>query len=219
VNTAAGERLNEDKDAQASEGEGEALVRIVGQWGTKIDSLVLDLLLLRMKEETSSDKCVVFSQWTEVLEIVGKALESNGLNFVLCSKKQDFLPHKNLSRFRSDPSVQVLLLPINLGAEGLDLVHANHVFLLEPLLNKTTEIQAINRCDRLGQIKTTRVVKYIIRGTIEERILNQSEELSAPVRLHSPVKSRLKDELHDLDEIRFLLTGRARGESDAIEMV
>ena len=209
VDTAvANGRSGDATTGKTSEGE-EAVVRIVGQWGTKIDSLVLDLLLLRMKEETSSDKCVVFSQWIEVLDIVSNALYSNGLNFVMCSKKQDFSPRKNLSRFRSDPSVQVLLLPINLGAEGLDLVHANHVFLLEPLINKSTEIQAINRCDRLGQCKTTRVVKYIIRGTIEERILNQSEELSAPRRLHSRMKKkdRLKDELHDLDEVRFLLTG------------
>ena len=61
-------------------------------------------------------------------------------------------------------------MPLYLGAEGLDLIIASRVFLLEPLLNAQQEAQAINRVYRIGQQKNTVVYKYVIEGTIEQRI-------------------------------------------------
>ena len=46
-----------------------------------------------------------------------------------------------LSTFIHSPDCRVLLLPLKLGAEGLDLVCANHIYLLEPLMNKSMELQ------------------------------------------------------------------------------
>jgi hypothetical protein len=40
-----------------------------------------------------------------------------------------------------------------MGAEGLDLVQASHIFLLEPLLNAALEAQAVNRIHRIGQVR------------------------------------------------------------------
>ncbi|CAM9448184.1 unnamed protein product, partial [Choristocarpus tenellus] len=49
-------------------------------------------------------------------------------------------------------------------------VEANHVFLLEPLLNAAVEAQAINRVHRGGQQRATAVHRLVVHDTIEEDI-------------------------------------------------
>lgn len=143
-----------------------------------------------------------------MLQIVSKALSTNNITHSLCSNKnKDFGSIGSLERFKSDPDVRVLLLPLHLGAEGLDLIVASHVFLLEPLLNLFQESQAINRIVRIGQAKKTFVHKYIIEETIEDRIIqfqlkgqnnnlyyednNSNYNNNNPLTL-TPVKTKLK---------------------------
>lgn len=66
--------------------------------------------------------------------------------------------------------MKVLLLPITSGANGLNLIEASHVILVEPILNPAQELQAIGRVHRIGQQKETVVHRFIIRNTIEERM-------------------------------------------------
>lgn len=66
---------------------------------------------------------------------------------------------KNLASFKEDKSIQVLLLTLHTGANGLNLVEANHILLVEPELNLEQEAQAISRICRIGQ---TRYALYVI---------------------------------------------------------
>ena len=58
--------------------------------------------------------------------------------------------------------VQVLLMLIQHGANGLNLLEAQHVILLEPLLNPSAEAQAISRIHRVGQDKSTFIHRFIV---------------------------------------------------------
>lgn len=159
------------------------LRRVKGRWGTKVDALIADLLLLFAPSTTSTTttttttmtsplKVIVFSQWMELLEIVAEACRVNKLSFAFCKQRQkDFVSLTGgLESFRHDEKVGILLLPLSYGAEGLDLIIASHVFLLEPILSYSQELQAINRIHRLGQLHPTYVHKYHILGTVEEKI-------------------------------------------------
>lgn len=59
-------------------------------------------------------------------------------------------------------SIQVLLLLVQHGANGLNLLEAQHVILVEPLLNPAAEAQAVGRVHRIGQEKRTLVHRFIV---------------------------------------------------------
>jgi len=53
--------------------------------------------------------------------------------------------------------VNVLLMPYSYGANGLNLIEATHVLLVEPTLNKSQEAQAIG-------IKIKLIYKFALNG-------------------------------------------------------
>ena len=73
--------------------------------------------------------------------------------------------HKLYSCLQSDPagvvslSVQVMLLSLQAGGVGLNLTGANHVFLLDLHWNPALEVQAADRCHRVGQTRDVFVHK------------------------------------------------------------
>ena len=69
--------------------------------------------------------------------------------------------HFTLILIQNRDDVKVLLMPISQGANGLNLIEASHVILVEPLLNPAQELQAIGRVHRIGQKKQTFVHRLV----------------------------------------------------------
>ena len=137
--------------------------KIEGCWGTKVDRLVSDI----MDVEEKAEKSIVFSQWDDMLTIMEHALTANRIEYVRPKAIKSF--GDNMTLFRSN-NCNVLLMHVKHGAEGLTLVEANHVFMIEPLLNHSIDSQAINRIHRIGQSQKTFVHRYLIEDTIEMKI-------------------------------------------------
>ncbi|KAG0172397.1 hypothetical protein DFQ30_010533 [Apophysomyces sp. BC1015] len=138
--------------------------RIKEGLGAKMDSIIRHIKFIK---ETTNGKCVVFSQWNQVLGLLGEGLQKNQIGFV------DFAKSRltgGLLKFRDDPDTNVILLHARSHSSGLSLVCAQTVFIIEPVLNEVLEKQAISRIHRIGQTKETAVFWYIVRDTIEERI-------------------------------------------------
>lgn len=88
------------------------------------------------------EKSIVFSQWDDMLSIMEHALQANSIRYVRPKSIKKF--GDSMKSFRTS-SCHVLLMHVKHGAEGLTLVEANHVFMIEPLLNHSMDSQAINR--------------------------------------------------------------------------
>ena len=69
---------------------------------------------------------------------------------------------KALRDFQNDPPTTVFLLSVRAGACGINLTQANHVFLMEPLLNDALELQAVGRVHRMGQTREVCVCVYML---------------------------------------------------------
>lgn len=107
---------------------------IKGSFGTKVTRLVCDIIDVI----ENGDKSVVFSQWDDMLDICEYALTINGINFVRASSRRDISDCAQRFRF---PDCYVYLLNVKNGAEGLTLIEATNVFMVEPLLNPGLDSQ------------------------------------------------------------------------------
>lgn len=78
--------------------------------------------------------------------------------------------HKIHGQEPEQRSVQVLLLLIQHGANGLNLLEAKHVILVEPLLNPAVEAQAISRVHRIGQKNRTIAHRFIVCVSLSDSL-------------------------------------------------
>uniref|UniRef100_A0A7S0P4C0 Helicase C-terminal domain-containing protein n=1 Tax=Calcidiscus leptoporus TaxID=127549 RepID=A0A7S0P4C0_9EUKA len=121
-------------------------------------------------------KSVVFSQWTAMLDLVAIALERESLGFCRLDGAMGLEERqRSLRSFRNDSSMRVLLLSLKAGNVGLNLTAAQHVYLLDPWWNPAVEEQAMGRVHRIGQHHEVTVTRLVVRGTVEEKILELQE--------------------------------------------
>ncbi|XP_025060639.1 E3 ubiquitin-protein ligase SHPRH isoform X3 [Alligator sinensis] len=137
-----------------------------GSHSTKVEAVVRTLKKIQCKDPGA--KSLVFSTWQDVLDIISKALYDNNMVFAQINGISKF--QENLSAFKYDPKINILLLPLHTGSNGLNIIEATHVLLVEPILNPAHELQAIGRVHRIGQTKPTIVHRFLIKATIEERM-------------------------------------------------
>ena len=74
----------------------------------------------------------------------------------------------------------LFLISLKAGGTGLNLTAADTVIHYDPWWNPAVEDQATDRAHRIGQDKAVFVYKLVVRGTVEERML----ELQARKRAH-----------------------------------
>ena len=74
--------------------------------------------------------------------------------------------------FNNDPSVNALILTINIGGLGLSLTSANVVIMFDHSWNPSKDMQAIDRAHRLGQKKIVQVFRLITTNSIEEQLIS-----------------------------------------------
>ncbi|HUR56008.1 MAG TPA: DEAD/DEAH box helicase, partial [Gemmataceae bacterium] len=120
-------------------------------------------------------KLVVFSQWETMALEAAKVLDKLGVGYVVL---HGGLPGKDrkevLERFKTDPACRVFL-STDAGGTGLNLQNADTVVNLELPWNPAVLEQRIARVHRMGQSRPVRVVNFVTRGTIEEKVLRTIE--------------------------------------------
>jgi SNF2 family DNA or RNA helicase len=115
-------------------------------------------------------KIVVFSQWERLLRLLAERLDGTALPYVLHHGGLAAAARKDvIERFRNDPACRIFL-STDAGATGLNLQAADTLVNLDCPWNPAILEQRIARVHRLGQAQPVRVLHFITRDTIEERI-------------------------------------------------
>lgn len=163
-----------------------------GGYGSKIDAILRRVLALAQQD--AQVKCLLFTQWPEMTSIVTAQLMRNGIMCFTYTTKKGF--PRVLQQFKMHADPCVLALPFKVGANGLNLVEATEVLLVEPLLNTSIEAQAINRVHRIGQTRQTRVHRLVVDNSVEERIywLGQKKRRGSGSRGSKETENEAKQE-------------------------
>jgi DNA repair protein RAD5 len=160
----------EDSGPPATQTPRISLRRIGLSGSAKTQALLTHLKNIRREEKTA--KSVVFSQFTSFLDLIEPALTRDHIPFLrfdgsLSQKARAQI----LVEFTASPKPYVLLLSLRAGGVGLNLTCARNVFMMDPWWSFAVEAQAIDRVHRMGQEKAVRVVRFVVEGSIEEKML------------------------------------------------
>lgn len=156
-------------------------------------STKLSALLTHLKAvKATNERALVISQWTGFLDLIAESLESynrsesSSHNTISFGKLDGRMAAKEREQvvawFQQDQRLDVLLISLRTGGMGLNLTAASHVFIMEPSWNPSVESQAVDRAHRFGQSRPVRVVRFIMKNTIEERVVElqkKKRELAA----------------------------------------
>ena len=141
----------------------------------KTKSTKIGNIIMKITSFAEDDKCIVFSQWDDLLNKVGSVLQENNIDIVYC-KGTIYQRNNSIKRFKNDKSVKVIMLSSDNAASGLNLTEANKIIFIEPVYGiethrKNIENQAIGRVNRIGQNKSIEIIRFIIKDTVEEELL------------------------------------------------
>ncbi|XP_050057917.1 transcription termination factor 2-like isoform X3 [Aphis gossypii] len=153
----------------------------------------------------NNEKAIIVSQWPSFLYLIRENLSRYDVKMEMFSGTIPILKRNKIIKDFDNPNggPQILLLSLKAGGVGLNLMAANHLFLMDVHWNPQMEAQASDRVYRVGQKKQVNIYKFICANTIETRILNiQSQKLQIAKNLFegsSAISSKIT--LDDLKQI------------------
>ncbi|KAI0438747.1 SNF2 family N-terminal domain-containing protein [Xylaria telfairii] len=78
---------------------------------------------------------------------------------------------QQIKDFNEDPEHKVFLLSTRAGGQGINLASADTVILFDSDWNPQQDLQAQDRCHRIGQTRPVIIYRFATKGTIEEELL------------------------------------------------
>ena len=132
-------------------------------------------VLINIINDSSDEKILVFSQFTKVLEVIGKRLNEENISYSYLDGKTSAKDRVKLVEEFNTNNNKVFLISLKAGGTGLNLTSANIVVHFDPWWNPAVENQASDRAHRFGQKNVVHIIKLIAKGTIEENIIKLQE--------------------------------------------
>ena len=125
-----------------------------------------------IERKHNGNKKIIFTNFKGEIDHLKSRLQSYGLvvdsiDGRITKRKRQFILHQELD---------VLILQIKTGNEGLNLQKYNEVYFVTPDWNPKMEDQAIARCHRIGQKKQVYVFRFVM-GSFDESNKTQNIEM------------------------------------------
>ncbi|MEA3304378.1 MAG: C-terminal helicase domain-containing protein [Patescibacteria group bacterium] len=160
---------------------------------------------MRHLEQTLPDmiennhRILIFSQFPSFLSHIQALLNKQNFPFLYIDG-QTKNRQKLVDEFQ-DGDIPIFLISLKAGGTGLNLTAADTVIHMDPWWNPAVENQASDRAHRIGQKRSVSVYKYIVKESIEEKILILQEKKKA---LFEQVLSGSNKGKLSAEDIRFI---------------
>lgn len=115
-------------------------------------------------------RILVFSQFTEMLGLIGRELTELGVSYFYLDGKTPASERVALCNRFNEGERDLFLISLKAGGTGLNLTGADTVILYDLWWNPAVEEQAADRAHRIGQKKIVQVIRLISQGTVEEKM-------------------------------------------------
>ena len=114
---------------------------------------------------------------------------------------------KLVEQFQAPGGPPFFVLSVKAGGTGLTLTAASHVVHFDRWWNPAVENQATDRAFRIGQKKNVLVHKFVVPGTIEERVdrlLDEKQALANDLLGGEAGTEKMLTEMSNEELLRFV---------------
>jgi len=127
--------------------------------------------------EEGESQVVIFSQFTEVVEMVVRELNAKGIETLSITGKVKGAARKSAQEsFQSDGGPRVLVMNVKAGGVAITLDRADTVLMLDEWWAPDVMTQAEDRVHRVSRIHQVTVYYLRSKDTVEEYIMNLVDE-------------------------------------------
>ncbi|KAH9420348.1 DNA excision repair protein ERCC-6 [Dermatophagoides pteronyssinus] len=119
-------------------------------------------------------KVLIFTQGRQMLNLLERWVIKKKYDYFRMDGTTTINMRQNLIKsFNEDKTKFVFLLTTRVGGVGVSLTGANRVIIFDPDWNPCTDIQARERCWRIGQKRDVVIYRLMTSGTVEEKIYHR----------------------------------------------
>ena len=137
-------------------------------------------LLDAIGEMKPDEKGIVFSQWTSFLNIIEQAVVDHGIKVVrIDGAKTTEQRIAAMDEFKNNDEVRLILCSLQAAGTGINLTRGNVIFMMDVWWNEAAENQAMDRCHRVGQERNVRCIRFVMKDSIEERMIRMQQAKAA----------------------------------------
>ncbi|XP_057299930.1 lymphocyte-specific helicase-like isoform X2 [Hydractinia symbiolongicarpus] len=135
--------------------------------------LMLDRMLPELKRR--GHKVLLFSQMTQMLDIFGDYCSLKNYKYSRIDGTMRIeARQESIEKFTDDDEVFLFLLSTRAGGLGLNLMMADTCIIYDSDWNPQVDLQAQDRCHRIGQKKAVVIYRLVTANTIDQRIIERA---------------------------------------------
>ncbi|XP_025081604.1 lymphocyte-specific helicase-like isoform X1 [Pomacea canaliculata] len=165
--------------------------------------MVLDCMMAELKKR--GHKVLIFSQMTKMLDLLEDFCHLRNYGYCRLDGSMNIIDRKeNMQEYQKNEDKFVFLLSTRAGGLGINLTAADTVIIYDSDWNPQCDLQAQDRCHRIGQTRPVMVYRLVTANTIDQRIVERAaakRKLEKLVIHQGKFKSGIKNFKTSLDPI------------------